>query len=165
MAMHKVEISIGSVMARIDELEAIGAAHQAEGVGEAWSQRHPFKLDRELIGEAEAHGLIFGVFADDSETGGLAGYLTWQVELDPDSDGKLLARQGAWYVVPGVNPAIAMILWRRSLAELRRRGIDLVHLFAPVEGRGKELGRLFQLVGATPIGTAYALWLGGTPDA
>jgi len=121
------------------------------------SENHPLKLNINLLTELERQGMFRVMTA--RVNGKLVGYITWTITPDAESEGILIADQGAWYCDP--EQALGRKLLDRSLKELKAAGIHSVHLHHPPSGRGQKLGSLFKRIGAKPNQTRYSLWLQG----
>lgn len=57
-------------------------------------------------------------------------------------------------------PSVALKLWRRSLAELKMRGVQVVTPHHRQQGRGKGIGKFFERQGAVHVKSVYQLWIG-----
>jgi len=119
------------------------------------SEHHPLKPNVTLLSELEKQGMFRVMTA--RVNGKLVGYLTWTISPDAESEGVILADQGAWYCDP--EHPIGRKLLDHSLKELKAAGIHSVHLHHPPSGRGQKLGSLFKRMGAVPNQTRYSLWL------
>ena len=98
--------------------------------------------------------------------GELAGYCSWNLSWDLESEGLPIATQGAWFVKPGAPWGLAAKLFMESLEGLRGIGIQCVFPHHRVQGRGAQLGKFFTRLGAVRIQETYMLWIGKeTPDA
>jgi len=119
--------------------------------------RRKFKLDSQALAKAAALGYVrIYTVRRDSE---LLGYCTWGIEYDPESCGLLIAKQGAWYMAPGVPYGLK--LFKHCLADLKRAGVKCVYPHHRLQGRGTDrLGAWFKRLGARPIQLDYSLWIG-----
>lgn len=95
---------------------------------------------------------------------GLVGYLVWQVTLDAEAKGLLIAQMGPWYVLPH-QPRVAFELFDASIAGLKALGVQLVLPHHRTQGRGAGLGKFFQRRGAKLIQHTYSLWIGEEQEA
>lgn len=142
------------------EADALVATHFGEVAGDLEPHR-PYKLDSDVLKQACDIGLmkIMTARAD----GRLVGYLTWNVHLDPESAGLLVAYQGGWYVAdePGLAKlGLGLKLYRRSVEELKKLGVKYAFPHHRNRGRGAKLGMLFRRLGAVEVQTGYSLYLG-----
>jgi hypothetical protein len=132
-------------------------AHALEVDGGVQPQR-PFKLDEPVMLALAAAGVLRTFIARDM-AGVLVGYFTWNISLDIESAGLLIAQQGAWYVAPGHQGA-ATSLWDLAVCELRRSGVKCIYPHHRQQGRGSGIGRFFRRRGAKEIQRTYSLWIG-----
>lgn len=139
------------------EVGKLGEAHFAEVDGGVEPKRK-FKLDLVLMNAMSDAGVLRIVVARDLGKR-ILGYFTWQISPDVESQGLLVAQQGAWYVSPG-HPRIALALFQRSLLELRALGVDCVFPHHRLQGRGAGLERFFIRQGAKAMQVTYSLWIG-----
>lgn len=139
------------------EAEALAQEHSAE-VDLGVEPKRPHRVDSGLMEKLYQAGIL-KCFALRAPSGRLLGYLTWQVMLDPESQGLVMAQQGAWYVAPGHGRA-ARALFSESLLFLRAFGVQHVFPHHRLQGRGKGIGRFFQRLGAKEIQHTYSLWIG-----
>lgn len=91
--------------------------------------------------------------------GRLVGYFTWQITQDIESEGLLIALQGAWYAELGESK-VGFRLFEYSIAALKALGVQMIFPHHRTQGRGSELGRFFKRWGAKHIQDTYALWIG-----
>lgn len=96
--------------------------------------------------------------------GELAGYCSWNLSWDLESEGLPIATQGAWYVVKGAPWGSAAKLFMVSLDELKQLGVQCVFPHHRLQGRGVKLGKFFEHLGAIPIQLSYQLWIGQRPE-
>lgn len=139
-----------------EEARALAEAHFAEVDGGIEPKR-PFCLDLALMDALANAGALLIVEARQGSA--LIGYFSWQVSPDVESEGLLIAQQGAWYVKPGHFRAAAQT-FDASLVLLRARGVQCAFPHHRTQGRGAHIGRFFQRRGAKPIQTTYSLWIG-----
>lgn len=123
--------------------------------------RRPFRLDCGIMRRIEAAGQLQLNTA--RVDGRLAGYCMWTVSLDPESAGLLIANQGPWFAADkpeyrGLN--LGTTLFRRSLDDLKARGVQCVFPHHRTQGRGAKLGTFFRRMGAKEIQRGYSLWIG-----
>lgn len=139
-----------------DEAEFLGAQHFAE-VENGLDPRRRFKLSRRLMALLDQTGSSVIVTARFG--GKLVGYCTWQCTEDVESEGLLIAQQGAWFVDRG-HEGMGPALFRAAVAELRRRGVQCIFPHHRMQGRGTRLGLFFQRLGAVLTQQTYMLWIG-----
>jgi hypothetical protein len=141
-----------------DEAEEIGAQHFAE-VERGLDPRRRYKLDKRLMQALDAQNMILIVTA--RVNGALAGYFTWQITLDVESEGLIIAQQGAWFVRPEyARFSFGRELLKLSISELKVRGVKCIFPHHRMEGRGNRLGLLFRRLGAVLTQETYMLWIG-----
>lgn len=90
--------------------------------------------------------------------GRMVGYYTWNVSLDVESAGLMIAQQGAWYVEEG-HPRLAIQMFDASVSELRKLGVRFAYPHHRLQGRGANIGKFFKRCGAKPIQITYSLEL------
>lgn len=88
----------------------------------------------------------------------LIGYLTWQISTSVESDGVLVAQQGAWFLLPG-HPRVALAMFEESLQMLRIAQVKLAYPHHRFSGRGSGLEKFFLRRGAKPLQTIYEMEL------
>lgn len=139
------------------EARPLAEAHSVEVDGGVEPRRR-FKVDENQMLLMQRYGVL-KVFALRKD-GVLVGYLTWQMMKDVESEGLLIAQQGAWYVAPG-HARGARKLFVESIATLRDK-FQVQHIFPHhrTQGRGDSLGRFFARMGAKKIQETYSLWIG-----
>ena len=138
------------------EAKPLAEAHSLE-VDSGIEPRRPFKVWERGFRLAQDAGAL-RVFAL-RQHGKLVGYFTWQISLDMESEGLVIAQQGAWYVAPG-HPWGYRKLWRESIAALRVMGVKHIFPHHRTQGRGDRLGLFFKREGAKEIQHTYSLWIG-----
>lgn len=134
----------------------LGEKHFEEVDGGVEPRRH-FKLDENIMGLMDRAGAIKIIVA--RAAGKIVGYFTWQITPDVESEGLLIAQQGAFYVEPGY-PKVAYAMFKRSVQELRAMGVQCIFPHHRLQGRGSHLGRFFEKQGAKEIQHTYVLWIG-----
>lgn len=93
--------------------------------------------------------------------GELVGYLAWSIEPDAECGGVLIAKMGPWFVSPDCpDRRAALMLWNRSIAELRLMGVQCAYPHHRLQGRGANLGNFFKRQGAKEIQVTYSMWIG-----
>lgn len=134
----------------------LAAEHFIE-VEEDVEPRRPFRLNEAAVDQLEAIGCmkIVTIRVD----GVLAGYCTWQIAPDVESEGLLVAFQGAWFVAPRWR-GLGDKMFRFAKAELKRLGVHMMFPHHRLQGRGAELGDYFRRQGAKEIQHTYSLWIG-----
>lgn len=138
------------------EAKPLAEAHSVE-VDSGVEPRRRFKVDEANMRRAQDAGCL-RVFALRLNRK-LVGYLTWQISLDLESDGLVIAQQGAWYVAPG-HAKGAHKLFKESVATLRQFGVQHAFPHHRTQGRGDSLGRFFKRQGAKEIQRTYSMWIG-----
>lgn len=138
------------------EAKALAEAHSME-VDSGIEPRRKFHVD-ELGMLALQQAGILRVFALRLNKK-LVGYFTWQVCLDLESKGLLVAHQGAWYVSPG-HARGTLKLWEQSVSTLKAMGVKHIFPHHRTQGRGNDLGKFFRRHGAKEIQKTYSLWIG-----
>ena len=91
--------------------------------------------------------------------GRLVGYYTWNISEDVESEGLLIAQQGAWYVAPE-HPRVAFLMFHEAVRQLKGMGVKMIFPHHRTQGRGSHLGRFFIRQGAKEIQHTYSLWIG-----
>ena len=142
-----------AIWPEVNELATLHAGEVERGV----EPRRRFKIDAARMQQASDAGVLRIYTARRGSK--LVGYLTWQVMLDVESEGLLIAQQGAWYVAPG-NPKVALELFEYSLASLKLAGVQCCFPHHRTQGRGAGLGKFFARWGAKRIQETYLLWIG-----
>ena len=118
--------------------------------------KRPFKLDDKILEQENSRG-VFNI-ATARVNGKLAGYCFWTLQTDIESEGLLIAIQGALYVLPEALPC-GVKLFKWCLGELKASGIKFVYLHHPVYGRGVGLEKLFSRLGGRKTNVQYLLCL------
>ena len=137
-------------------VETLALAHGKE-VEPSDSPRR-IKLDPKLF-QAMSDGGFLRIYTLRLD-GVLSGYLTWQLMMDPESEGLPIAMQGAWYVLPRAPWGSAAKLFTHSLEDLRSVGVKCCFPHHRMLGRGRGLDKFFRSLGAVKIQDSYQLWLG-----
>lgn len=138
------------------EIRTGAEAHFAEVDGGLESYR-PFRLDLTLMQRLAELGSLKVIIA--RKAGRAIGYFTWNITLDVESEGLLIAQQGGWYVEPGY-PRVAAKMFDVSVAALKGFGVRCIYPHHRTLGRGARIGRFFQRRGAKHIQHTYSLWIG-----
>ena len=139
------------------EARALAEAHFEEVDGGVEPNR-PFKLDVGFMQKLSDGGVLKLFTA--RRDGRLVGYYTWNVQYDVESQGLLIAQQGAWYVEPS-QTTTACRMFDYAIAELRKIGVQCVYPHHRAQVRGSNIGRFFRRRGAKKIQDTYSLWIGG----
>lgn len=139
------------------EMSVLGASHFREVDGGTDDARRPFRADEATLERLNRIG-AFQIFS--ARVGSkLVGYCSWNLSYDLESQGLLIATQGAWYVTPGHGRA-GLRLFEFSLDALRSMGVKLVFPHHRLAGRSTwRLGKWFERLGAVPEQMTYRLWL------
>lgn len=119
--------------------------------------RRPFKFNTATVQALYDLGVLKLIAA--RHKGELIGYFTWNISPDIESEGLLIAQQGAWYVAPG-HPRIAHEMFRVSVEALKAAGVECIFPHHRTQGRGSNIGRFFMRHGAKDIQRTYCLWIG-----
>jgi hypothetical protein len=119
--------------------------------------RRRFKLDERLMGLLDEAGSLKILSA--RLAGEMIGYFTWNITPDVESEGLIIAQQGAWYVAPG-NPGVGAKMFDRSVQVLKQFGVQCIFPHHRVQGRGSHIGRFFESRGAKLIQYTFCLWIG-----
>lgn len=138
------------------EMKPHGERHYAE-VDDGLEPKRRFRLDEKLIGQLDEVGALKVIIA--RKHGKLIGYFTWTVSLDLESQGLLIAQQGAWYVAPG-NWGVAAKMFDAAIVMLKACGVQCIYPHHRTRGRGAQIGRFFKRRGAAHIQHTYSLWIG-----
>ena len=155
--MSKYVIGLESWSAQFwRDAEALAVAHFDEVDGGVEPNR-PFILDCDLMQALDQAGALKIVTA--RRDGQLVGYYTWNVSLDVESKGLLIAQQGAWFVAPG-NSGAAVRMFDLAVEKLQAMGVKCIYPHHRTQGRGANIGRFFQRRGAKEIQRTYSLWIG-----
>ena len=139
------------------EMKPHAEAHFAEVDGGLEPYRQ-FNLDLRLMHAIADAGSLKVVIA--RKAGELVGYFTWNLMLDVECEGLLIAQQGGWYVAPG-HPSVAAKMFDASVAAFKAMGVKCLFPHHRTNGRGSNIGRFFQRRGARHIQHTYSLWIGG----
>lgn len=82
-------------------------------------------------------------------------------EPDVESSGRIIAKQGFWYVSRDcVKHDLGRKLWAMALAKAKLAKVDVLELHHPPRGRGARLSSFFSSLGAKPMKVSYYLELG-----
>lgn len=119
--------------------------------------RRQFKVDETLMNVMAEAGVLKVITA--RVDGHMIGYFTWNIHPDPESQGLLVADQGAWFVLPGW-PRVAHQMFDESIRVLKELGVQCIFPHHRTQGRGRSLGRFFTRRGAKEIQHTYSLWIG-----
>jgi hypothetical protein len=136
------------------EADALGKAHFSE-VGGPDEPARKYELDQQVFDFLSRSGAMR--FSTARLDGKLIGYCSWNVELDPECLGTLVARQGAWFVEPGAPARAAIKLYNSALADLQLMGVTYCYPHHRIHGRGSDLGKFFSHLGAIKIQDEYSL--------
>lgn len=138
------------------EAEALAEQHFEEVDGGV-EPRRKLKVDVALMDALRDAGALKIITA--RKNGKLVGYYTWNISRDVESEGLLIAQQGAWFVAPS-HPRVAVLMFDKAVQTLRDCGVRCIYPHHRVQGRGANIGRFFQRRGATKIQDTYSLWIG-----
>jgi hypothetical protein len=119
--------------------------------------KRTFRLNLALMQAMADAGSLKVIIA--RKAGELVGYFTWSILPDVESEGLVIAQQGAWFVQPG-NPTAAHRMFRASVQMLRGFGVQCIFPHHRTQGRGANIGRFFKRQGAKEIQRTYSLWIG-----
>lgn len=143
------------------DAEPLAVQHSLE-VNAGERHGHPFKVNVSMIRDMERTGTFRVLTA--RINGQLVGYLTWTFTPDVESEGVLLADQGAWYVAPEAR-GVGRKMLDFSIEELQAAGIHSLQLHHQLNGRSARVGTLFKRMGAIEHQHRYTLWIGPAEDA
>jgi hypothetical protein len=138
------------------EMKPLAEKHAREVDGGVEPRRR-FKLDEAAMRAMAQAGILHLIIA--RAAGKVVGYFTWNIQSDVESEGLLIAMQGAWYLEPGF-PRLAAQMWDASIDMLRSLGVQMVFPHHRTQGRGSGIGRFFRKRGAKHIQDTYSLWIG-----
>lgn len=101
--------------------------------------------------------VIFGVWADGTPVGGLAGMIA------PDLfDGRLTAQELFWYVAPAHRDGTGAVrLWRAFKSWSREQGATEIRMIHMVGAQADALNRLYERLGGTLLESCYRIPLEG----
>jgi hypothetical protein len=155
----QVQFAIERWPAIAREATALGAQHFAE-VERGLDPRRPYRLSDRLMTALDAVGYL--VIATARVDDALVGYCSWQVAEDVESEGLLIAQQGAWFISPDYSDLhLGLPLLKFAIADLKARGVQFIFPHHRMQGRGRRLGLLFQRMGAVLTQATYMLRIGG----
>ena len=138
------------------DAKALAEAHFEEVDGGVAPGRS-LKVNERLMGALSDAGVLKIITA---RIGGeLVGYYTWNIQDDVESEGLLIAQQGAWYVSPS-HPRVAFLMFHEAVRRLKEMGVQCIYPHHRTQGRGAHLGRFFKRQGAKEIQHTYSLWIG-----
>lgn len=141
------------------DMERLACDHFEEVDGGVEPRRR-FKLNTVMMQQMQDAGFLKVFIA--RQCGRLIGYFTWTMMPDIESEGLLIAQQGAWYMEPG-HPGAGAALWDLAIKTLRGLDVQCVFPHHREQGRGSHIGRFFESRGAKKIQTTYCLWIGKEP--
>lgn len=139
------------------DAKPLAEAHFAEVDGGVEPRRR-FKLDERLMALMQEAGCLHLITAR-GHNGDMLAYFTWQTSLDVESEGLMIAQQGAWYAWGG-HFRLAVRTFDFSIEYLRGLGVQCVFPHHRMQGRGANIGRFFNRRGAKLIQQTYCLWIG-----
>lgn len=139
------------------DADALARNHFGEVAGDDEPNR-PWNPDTALLKRVSksGHFRIFTARVNEK----MVGYIMWTLRIDPESKDLMIGVQGPWYVEPGAPVGAALRLFRASIKELGRMGIQNLDLHHRANGRGSSLGKFFRRLGAVPTKQEYSLWIG-----
>jgi hypothetical protein len=138
------------------ECEVLGALSFEETVPEVEPGR-VYELDRVQFEQLDRVGMLKIITARDSESQ-MLGYISWTLQFDPESRGRLIAMQGPMYVKPGTW-GVAWKIFMASLEILREYNVRWSYPHTRHAGR-QGMERFLRRLGARPAYTVWALQLG-----
>lgn len=140
------------------EINSLFEEHFGEVEGDLATNR-PYKLDEPIM-RAMATAGVLRIFTA-RVNGALAGYCMWQVTMDVESAGMLIAQHGPWFVRKSyASLMLGPQLFKASVADLRSIGVKNAFPHHRLQGRGAKLGAFFKRLGAVETQRTYSLWLG-----
>lgn len=138
------------------DARTLAEAHFEEVDGGVEPHR-PFRLDRRLMRLMDDAGVLKLLTA--RKNGEMIGYFTWNISPDVESEGLLIGQQGAWYVKPN-HPIVAGKMFVAAVEMLKGFGVQVIFPHHRVQGRGANIGRFFEKMGAKRIQETYCLYIG-----
>lgn len=138
------------------DAEPLARAHWKE-VETGVEPRRPYAPDAARMRALNVMGMMRIFVARRGEK--LVGYFTWMVTPDLESQGLIIANQGAWYVSPQESKA-AYCLFEYSIASLKLLGVKCLFPHHRLQGRGAAIGRFFERWRAKEVQRTYCLWIG-----
>ncbi len=154
--LPEVIIEVEAFPSMWPEVNDLFSTHFEEVDGDVEPNR-PYKLNVQAMMALHYSGIMKIISA--RVKGKLVGYITWNVTPDVESDGLLIAQQGAWYVSPD-HEGFGIRLFKTSIKELKKLGVQNIFPHHRLQGRGQRLGLLFQRMGAKEIQRTYSMWIG-----
>lgn len=143
------------------ECHALGQEHFAEVEGELVRNR-PYCLDAGLMSQLCKAGVLKIIAARRGHR--LVGYCTWQLTMDVESAGLLIAHQGAWFV-SNEGQGAGLPMFREARRVLHSLGVKWMFPHYRLRGRGRRLGAWLERLGAPATQVTHALWIGEAADA
>lgn len=138
------------------DAKALTEKHAAEVAGDELAWR-PYEPNIGAMEHMNTTGRMPVVTA--RRGGRLVGYMSWVLQPDIESSSLCYAKQGAWYAEE--RSGVGLTLLRRSIALLKRAGVDYLEVHHRENGRGRDLSSLFKRFGAIPTQRNYYLRTGG----
>lgn len=87
----------------------------------------------------------------------LVGYVSFTFLPDIETKGFLNAHMGPWFAESGSRMGLRLL--NRAVADIKAKGIRVIHLHHTPFGRGADLGRIFERMGAHESQKRYTLYL------
>lgn len=143
------------------KLEALALARlHADEIGEEEVEpRRRHEIDSGLM-EMLSNSLVLRIYTARVDSK-LVGYLTWNISLDVESRGLVIAQQGGWFHDSECKSfGLAWKLFQFSIDDLRAYGVQQIFPHHRLLGRGRHLGKFFERLGAKPLQHTYSLWIG-----
>jgi hypothetical protein len=133
------------------------AADHFEEVDGGVEPNRPYKVDPFIMSKLFEAGVLR--IATARRQGKLVGYCTWNMTRDAESEGLIIAKQGAWYAEPGLGE-VGRRLFIFSVKVLAELGVQNIFPHHRMQGRGMNLGKFFKSLGAKEVQHEYSLWIG-----
>jgi hypothetical protein len=118
----------------------------------------PHAPDTDILSALEQQKRL--VLATARVNGAIGAYLVWIVDVDLESKGHTIYRQGPFYASKRfAKYSLGVRLLHKSLQLIRHNIIEPVEveLHHPPLGRGVRLGKMFEALGATKVAVNYRL--------
>lgn len=156
--MARIELRVETFDEVWPECDELASKHFTEVDGGV-EPRRVYKLDYRAMRQLSQLGFLKIFTARDN--GQLVGYCTWNVMPDIESQGLLIARQGAWFMDDSFGlGSVGLRLFRFAMSHLKNLGVQMIFPHHRLQGRGKDLGKFFTRIGCKPIMHEYCLWIG-----
>ena len=157
--MSRIELGIEAWQDCSGEALALARLHATEIGEEEVEPKRKHEIDSELM-ELLSSSKVLRIYTARVDSK-LVGYLTWNISLDVESKGLVIAQQGGWFHDPKCKSfGLALKLFLFSVKDLQTLGVQQIFPHHRLRGRGKALGKFFIRLGAKPLQHNYSLWIG-----